>query len=400
MKRNVLLGVTGGVAAYRACDLARRLMESGLDVTVVMTGAACRFVTPLTFAALTGKNVYTDSESHGDPMAHIALARKADLIVVAPATANALGKLAHGVADDLLTTTLIAGNAPVMVVPAMNSQMWGNEAVTANVETLRKRGVRFVGPAQGLLACGETGEGKMAPVEEIVAAVAETLALKRDLAGMRLIVTAGGTREPIDAVRYVGNRSSGKMGVALAEAAAARGALVTLIAAAMETPLPDGIEIVRAESTAAMRSALNERFEGCDGVIMAAAVGDYAAVDPAQGKVKKRESWCVELTPNPDLIAELGAKKRGRILVGFAAETDTPVEYGREKLIRKNLDLIVVNDVSRNDIGFGADQNEVTIIARSGETIAAPKAPKREVADAILDRLVALREARLREASA
>ncbi|MBF0169693.1 MAG: bifunctional phosphopantothenoylcysteine decarboxylase/phosphopantothenate--cysteine ligase CoaBC [Nitrospinae bacterium] len=400
MKRNVLLGVTGGVAAYRACDLARRLMESGIAVTVVMTRSATRFVTPLTFAALTGNPVYTDDDTHDDPMAHITLARKADLILVAPATANVLGKLACGVADDLLTTTLVAGNAPIIVVPAMNSQMWQNQAVVENVATLRARGVRFVGPAEGLLACGETGEGKMAPVEEIVAAVAEELALRRDLAGFRLLVTAGGTREPIDAVRYVGNRSTGKMGVALAEAAQARGADVTLIAAAMEVAPPEGIPLVRAETASAMRAALAERFEGCDGVVMAAAVGDYACADPAPGKVKKREAWRVELTPNPDLIAELGMKKRGRILVGFAAETDTPVEYGREKLIRKNLDLIVVNDVSRSDIGFGADQNEVIIIARSGETIAAPKAPKREVADAILDHVARLVAARTGEATA
>jgi phosphopantothenoylcysteine decarboxylase/phosphopantothenate--cysteine ligase len=385
MKPTVLLAVTGGVAAYKACDLARRLMDLGLRVRVVMSRNACAFVTPLTFRALTGLPVVTDIDDGGDPMPHITLAKEADLVVVAPATANIIAKMAHGAADDIVSTTLVAGNRPIIVAPAMNTQMWRHPAVTENVATLIARGVRIVGPATGELACGEVGEGKIAPIEEIVATVAATLDIRRDYAGVPIIVTAGGTREPLDAVRYIGNRSSGKMGVAVAVAAAARGARVTLIAANMETPVPDGVTVVRVGSAGEMEKALNERFDACRMVIMAAAVGDYRAAEAAVGKVKTKERWDIALTPNPDLIGGLGAKKRGRILVGFAAETDTPVEYGRAKLLRKNLDLIVVNDVSRSDIGFGADVNEVTLIGRSGEATPLPKQEKRRVADAILD---------------
>lgn len=392
----IILAVTGSVAAYKAADIARRLMDEGLKVRVAMTANAEKFVTPLTFEALTGASALRSSfpEPGEEPMAHITFARGARLILVAPATANIIGKLARGIADDTLSTMLLATDLPILVAPAMNTKMYNHPAVAVNIETLKERGVRFVGPSAGALACGDVGEGKLEEVETIVARVIEELELKRDLRGLKIIVTAGGAREPIDAVRFIGNRSSGKMGVAIAEAAARRGADVTLIAGALETPPPEGIETVSAETAERMLAEVGARFGAADVLIMAAAVGDYRASNITSAKVKKKDEWTIMLAKNPDIISEMARRRRSQVIIGFAAETKNAEKRGREKLLKKNMDMIVINDVSRPGIGFGADDNEATIITRDGETCKAPKMAKIELAEIILDRVAPLSEGR------
>lgn len=391
-RKKVALGVTGSVAAYKAAEITRRLMDKGLDVRVVMTEHAEKLITPLTFEALTGHEVLRAGMPRPgeNPMPHVTLGGWADLVLVAPATANIIGKLANGIADDSLSTLLIASGAPIVMAPAMNARMYIAPAVRENIEKLKARGVRLVGPASGYLACGEEGPGKLANVGEIVSAVLDSLKLGDDLAGLKVIVTAGGTREPIDAVRYIGNRSSGKMGAAIAAAAAERGADVTLIAAPMETPPPAGVEVVQAPTAADMLSEMEARFDGADILVMAAAVGDYRAAKTWNGKVKKTEDWSIRLTANPDILAMMGARKRGQVVAGFAAETEDALAHGKEKLEAKNLDMIVVNDVSRPGSGFGSDYNEVTIIDREGGTIEVPLSEKTAVAHVILDKAAAL----------
>ncbi|MBI5815234.1 MAG: bifunctional phosphopantothenoylcysteine decarboxylase/phosphopantothenate--cysteine ligase CoaBC [Nitrospinae bacterium] len=394
----VILGVTGGVAAYKAADLARRLMDLGLGVKVVMTANAEKFVTPLTFEALTGSPVIRAGlpEPGEEPMPHITLGRECSMMIVAPATANIIGKMANGVADDMLSTLLTACGLPVLMAPAMNTKMWQNQPVQDNIEKLKSRGVTVIGPCSGLLACGDEGEGKMAPVEEITAAVADRLGIHRDMIGIKVVVTAGGTREPIDAVRYIGNRSSGKMGVALAREAALRGADVTLIAAAMEACAPDGVNVVKVETAIQMQKAVHIAFEEAHILVMAAAVGDYRVEEVPDKKVKSMEHWQVNLTPNPDILAGAGQRKGDRMTVGFAAETERALEYGREKLAEKNLDMIVVNDVSRRDIGFGSDFNEVTIINKDGVTANIGRDLKENVARKIFDEIMSLRSVKVK----
>lgn len=388
MKHKILLGVTGGIAAYKAADIVRRLMEKGFGVTVMMTASAEKFITPLTFEALTGESVIRSTlpEPGEEPMIHIMAPREADILLVAPATANIVGKFANGIADDTFSTALLASDIPVVMAPAMNSVMYNQPSVSENINKLKERGVTFVGPASGELACGDVGEGKLSPVDEIVAAVEQKLELFSDLAGKTIIVTAGGTREPIDTVRYIGNRSSGKMGVAIAEAARRRGAKVILVAASVETALPDDMEIVHVETAERMLKIVRDRFVSCDALIMAAAVGDYRAETEASNKVKTKERWEVMLTPNPDILLAMTKIKGARIVTGFAAETENILENGKEKLLKKNLDLIVINDVSRKDIGFGADDNEVFILERGAVApVRLSKRPKSEVAEVILD---------------
>ena len=395
MKDTVILAVSGSIAAYKAADLARRLMDRGLAVKVAMTAAAERFVTPLTFEALTGGPVLRAGfpAPGEDPMAHITFSRGARLALVAPATADILGKMAHGLATDSVTSMILASGLPVMAAPAMNANMYSHPAVQANILTLKRRGVDIIGPAAGALACGDVGEGKMEDVENIVTAVMEKLGGKRDLAGVKILVTAGGCREPIDPVRFIGNRSSGKMGAALAVEAARRGAEVTLIAAAMETPPPEGVAVLRAYTAGEMSEAVHRLFPAADMLIMAAAVADFRVENPAPAKIKKSERLMLDLTANPDVLAIAGAAKGDRILIGFAAETNDALAEGRKKLMAKNLDMIVINDVSREDIGFGSDDNEAIILTRDGRRIEVPKAPKERVAAAVLDQATAMLKA-------
>jgi len=386
--RRILLGVTGGIAAYKAAYLARLLRERGAEVQVLMTPAATRFVGPDTFAALTGRPVHSDVFEHTDEVLHVRLAHEADAAVVAPATANVLAKLAIGLADDLLTSTLLELTTPVVVAPAMHTGMWESPATRENVRTLRSRGVRIVGPSEGSLAAGDEGMGRMADPEEIVEAVQAALSGGGDLTGRRVIVTAGPTYEPIDAVRFVGNRSSGKMGFAIATEAAARGATVTLVAGPTHLPDPDGVEVVRLETADEMRREVLSRFQEADAVVKAAAVGDFRPASPTMKKLKKEAGVPeIRLEPTPDILKELGERKGHRVLIGFAAETGDLEAAGRRKLQEKNLDLIVVNQVGQEGTGFGADTNRALILARDGDDEPAREWTKRELAAAICDRL-------------
>jgi phosphopantothenoylcysteine decarboxylase / phosphopantothenate---cysteine ligase len=375
----VLLGVTGGIAAYKACTLVRLLVRAGHDVLPLVTAAAERFVAAETFYALARK-------SPQGPYPHL---ERADLLVVAPLTANTLARLAHGLADDVLTEAALAHDGPVLVAPAMNVRMWRHPATQANVALLRERGVEMVGPAEGELAEGEVGAGRMADPEEIAARVFELLGEKAppgSLAGRRVLVSAGGTREPLDAVRYVGNRSSGRMGVALAEEARDRGADVTLLAANLAVRAPVGVAVVETPTAADLEREALARGDA-DVVLMAAAVADYAPAAPHHGKrPKDREPWAIELEPTTDILAALGAARRpGQVLVGFAADgAGEGLERARSKRAAKSADLVVYNDVSREDIGFDTPENEVVLLSDGGE-VPLPKAPKREIAAGILD---------------
>jgi phosphopantothenoylcysteine decarboxylase/phosphopantothenate--cysteine ligase len=386
--RRILLGVTGGIAAYKSAYLARLLRERGAEVQVLMTPAATRFVGPDTFAALTGRPVHSDVFEHTDEVLHVRLAHEADAAVVAPATANVLAKLAIGLADDLLTSTLLELSTPVVVAPAMHTGMWESPATRENVHTLRSRGVRIVGPSEGSLAAGDEGMGRMADPEEIAEALQGALSGGGDLIGRRVIVTAGPTYEPIDAVRFVGNRSSGKMGFAIATEAAARGATVTLVAGPTHLPDPDGVDVVRLETADEMRREVLSRFQDADAVVKAAAVGDFRPASPTTKKLKKEAGVPeLRLEPTPDILKELGERKGHRVLIGFAAETGDLEAAGRRKLQEKNLDLIVVNQVGEEGTGFGADTNRALILVRDGDDEPAREWTKRELAAAICDRL-------------
>jgi phosphopantothenoylcysteine decarboxylase/phosphopantothenate--cysteine ligase len=379
----VLLGVTGGIAAYKACELCRLLVKDGHDVVPLLTPGAERFVGPDTFRALARRPAEEDVYLH---------LTRADLLVVAPCTANTLAKLARGLSDNVLTEAALAHRGPVLVAPAMNPRMWAHPATRANAEALRARGVAFVGPDEGETAEGELGVGRMAEPEEIFRAALELLRGTSKLRGKRVLVSAGGTREPLDAVRYVGNRSSGRMGVALAAEARRRGANVTLLAANLAVRPPDGVELVETPTAAELEREALARAAEADVVVMAAAVADYRPAAPLAAKrPKERSGWTVELEPTVDVLAALGEQRReGRLLVGFAAETgESGLARAREKLARKGADLFVFNDVSRSDIGFDASENEVTLVSARGER-ALPKAPKDEIASAILDEIEAL----------
>ncbi len=390
--RRVLLGVTGGIAAYKAAYLARLLRDRGADVQVVMTPAAVRFVGPDTFAALTGNPVHSDVFERAEAVLHVRLAREADAAVVAPATANLLAKVALGLADDLLTSVLLEFTGPMVVAPAMHSGMWGNPATRRNLETLRDRGTVLVGPVEGPLAAGDEGMGRLAEPEEIADAMERAVAEGGGpLTGRRILVTAGPTHEPIDAVRFVGNRSSGKMGFAVAREASRRGAAVTLVAGPTHLPDPPGVEVVRVETAEEMLDAVTSRFEDADAVVKAAAVADWRPKEQAEGKLKK-DAGAPEifLEPTPDILRELGERKGHRVLAGFAAETDDLERAGREKLRGKHLDLIVVNEVGRPGTGFEADTNKALILSADGDDEPLREWTKAELAAAICDRLHAL----------
>jgi phosphopantothenoylcysteine decarboxylase/phosphopantothenate--cysteine ligase len=398
----IALGVTGGVAAYKAAELVRRLQQEKLDVQVVMTRSAREFITPLTFAALTGQKVITEMFETGGGNAapnvesaieHIAVAQRIDLLLVAPATADILAKFAHGVADDFLTTLYLATKAPVMVAPAMNVNMWEHPATQANLATLRERGVSVVDPDEGYLACGMTGAGRLAGIEAIARAVRQKLGLRHDLEGETVLVTAGPTCEDIDPVRFLTNRSSGKMGYALATAAQRRGAHVILVSGPTDLTVPENVDWVPVRSTQEMHDAVIERAREATVIIKAAAVSDYRPVAPKAQKMKRAAAGRVmlELEPTADILAELGREKGSRVLIGFAAETEKIAESARSKLARKGADMIVANDVTREGAGFDADTNIVTIYLRDGREVELPKMSKSQVADRILDQALELR---------
>ena len=391
----VVLGVTGGIAVYKACELLRLLQKRGIDVFVVMTQNACRFVAPLTFETLSGHPVAVDTFDRPQTweVEHIALAKRADLFLIAPATANIMGKMACGIADDMLSTTVMATRAPVLVAPAMNTGMWENAAVQQNVKTLRARGVEIVAPVSGHLACGDNGAGKLEDVEVIAERVCKLLFAKKDMEGLRVMVTAGPSREALDPVRYISNRSSGKMGYAIAQAAQKRGAEVTLLSGPVAIEAPHGVKLVPFTTTQELLDRASELAQEQDLLIQAAAPADYRAKEIAPQKIKKQggEPMTFTLVENPDVAATLGkAKRSGQVFVGFAAETNDVLAHARDKLARKNLDMIVANDVTRPGAGFDVDTNIVTLITKDGQE-ALPMMSKAEVAQRILDRALALR---------
>src|SRR5271165_5764629 len=396
---NAVLGVGGGIAAYKSAELARALMERGFRVQVVMTEAAERFITPLTFAALTGQKIITGLFDSGSPEAtlasaveHIAVARDNNILIVAPATADLLAKMAHGLADDFLTTLYLAFTGQVFIAPAMNSDMWRHPATRGNVDILRKRGHVFIEPEEGLLACGETGPGRLAEPAKIAGVVTNSLLGRRDLEGETIVITAGPTQEPLDPVRFVSNRSSGKMGYALAEAAAQRGARVILVAGPTQLADPAGVTVVHVHTAVEMRRVVFENLKPATVIIKAAAVADYHVPQVPQHKIKKTAArLSLELDPTPDILAELGQKKGDRLLIGFAAETENLVEEATRKLKTKHCDMVVANLVGQDGTGFESDRNEVVLVLRTGDVVPVPRAPKREIADRIFDQILKLR---------
>ena len=396
----IALGVSGGIAAYKAAEIVRLLQDRGVSVQVVMTAAAQEFVRPLTFAALSGEKVITDMFGGDESQAnvesaieHIALAQAIDALVVAPATADVLARFAQGIANDFLSTLYLATTAPVVVAPAMNVNMWNHAATQANLEILRQRGVRIVEPGSGYLACGMTGAGRLAANEAIVAAVLETLGAAQDLAGETLLVTAGPTREKIDPVRYLTNRSSGRMGYAIAEAALRRGARVLLVSGPVAIAAPAAAELTRVETAEEMLAAVLKLLPQSTVVIKTAAVADFRPKSAAEQKIKRKGEMTLELEPTADILAEVARRKTSqvKVIVGFAAETENVLENARKKLASKSLDAIVVNDVSREGIGFDSERNAVTIISNS-EVVEVPETSKWEVAQRVLDQVVKLRK--------
>jgi phosphopantothenoylcysteine decarboxylase / phosphopantothenate---cysteine ligase len=396
----ITIGVTGGVAAYKAAELVRLLQQDGFTVQVVMTRGAREFITPLTFAALSGQKVITDlfeKSSSGEAnvesaIEHIAVAQRTDLLLVAPATADILAKFARGMADDFLTTLYLATTAPVIVAPAMNVNMWNHPATQENIEMLRARGVKIVNPDEGYLACGMTGAGRLAGQQEIVAAVRETLHTQKDFTGETMLITAGPTCEDLDPVRYLTNRSSGKMGYAVAEAAARRGAKVRLVSGPVNLETPAGVERVAVRTAEEMRHSVVDRLSESTIAIFAAAVADYRPAETQTEKMKRnREPLTIRLEPTPDILAEAAKRKGDRLIVGFAAETEHVAENARKKLAAKNADLIVANDVTAEGAGFDHDTNIVTLFSRDGRDLALPKLGKSEVAQRILDEVLRLR---------
>ncbi len=402
----IALGVSGGIAAYKAAELVRQLQDRGVRVQVIMTAAAQEFVRPLTFAALSGEKVITDLFGAGaeqpnidSAVEHIAVAQSIDALVVAPATADVLAKFAQGIANDFLSTLYLATTAPVVVAPAMNVNMWEHPATRANVEILKQRGVRVVEPDAGYLACGMTGPGRLAANETIVAAVMQALGAAQDLAGETVLITAGPTREPIDPVRYIGNRSSGRMGYALAETALRRGARVLLVSGPTALQAPGAAEVVAVETAEEMRQAVLSRLSDATIVIKAAAVADYKPKQRSLQKIKRRGALSLELEPTSDILAEVASKRSSQIVVGFAAETENVLENARRKLASKAVDAIVVNDVSRKGIGMDSERNAVTIITPA-ETIDVPETTKWEVAHRVLDAVVRIKQQRSEAAPA
>ncbi|MFG2181958.1 bifunctional phosphopantothenoylcysteine decarboxylase/phosphopantothenate--cysteine ligase CoaBC [Streptomyces abikoensis] len=396
-KPNVVLGVSGGIAAYKACELLRRLTESGHDVRVVPTASALNFVGEATWSALSGHPAGTEVWEGVHEVPHVRIGQRADLVVVAPATADMLAKAAHGLADDLLTNTLLTARCPVVFAPAMHTEMWENPATQENVATLRRRGAIVIEPAVGRLTGVDTGKGRLPDPGEIFEVCRRVLArgaegVAADLAGRHVVVSAGGTREPLDPVRYLGNRSSGKQGYALARTAVARGARVTLVAANSELPDPAGADVVRVGTAVQLREAVLKAAADADAVVMAAAVADFRPASYAEGKIKKRdgqEPEPVALVRNPDVLAELSADRPrpGQVVVGFAAETDHVLENGRAKLARKGCDLLVVNEVGERKT-FGSERNEAVVLAPDGTETPVPYGPKEALADTVWDLVV------------
>jgi len=396
----IALGISGGVAAYKAAELVRRLQQEKLEVQAVMTRSAQEFITPLTFAALTGQKVITEmfGGDAGAPanvesaIEHIAVAQRIDLLVVAPATANVLAKFARGIADDFLTTLYLATTAPVVVAPAMNVNMWEHAATQENLETLRARGVRVVEPDEGYLACGMSGPGRLAGVEAIAQAVCEVLRIRHDYDGETVLVTAGPTCEDLDPIRFLTNRSSGKMGYSLADAAARRGARVILVSGPTSLAAPGGVERISVRTTEEMHRAVLERAAECTVIIKAAAVADYRPVTQHAKKIKRGAGrLTLELEPTPDILADLAREKGNRILVGFVAETHQMAEHAREKLEAKRADLIVANDITQSGAGFDEDTNIVTLFSQDGRELPLPRMSKFEVANRVLDEVLRLR---------
>jgi phosphopantothenoylcysteine decarboxylase / phosphopantothenate---cysteine ligase len=398
----ITLGVTGGVAAYKSAELVRRLQQEGHTVQVVMTRAAREFITPLTFAALSGQKVIADlfgSAASGDAnlesaIEHIAVAQRTDLLLVAPATADMLAKFAHGIADDFLSALYLASTAPVVVAPAMNVNMWQHPATQENISTLRTRGVRIVEPAEGYLACGMTGPGRLAGQEEIIKAVQEILATQQDLSGETVLVTAGPTREDIDPVRFLSNRSSGKMGYALAQAAAERGAKVILVSGPTSLDAPANVQRDNVRTAQEMLQAVQSYFDNASIAVFAAAVADFRPAEPSSSKIKRgKDAITIRLEPNPDILSTVASKKGERLVIGFAAETDHVAGNARKKLTQKNADIIVANDVTAEGAGFDHDTNIVTIFSRDGRHLQLPRMSKSEVAQRILDEALRVRAA-------
>lgn len=388
----ILLGVGGGIAAYKAAELARLLMQREHEVQAILTRSAEQFIRPLTFAALTGRKVLTDLFEIEDAIEHIAVAQAHEMLVIVPATADLMAKLAHGLADDFLTTLYLAFTGPVLIAPAMNVNMWEHAATQANLEALRHRGHRIVPPDSGYLACGMTGPGRMAEAEAIVEAVEAEVRKRRDLDSETVLITAGPTQEPIDPVRYVSNRSSGKMGYALAEAAAARGARVILVSGPVNIVPPRGVETIAVKTAAEMHDRVFEHLERATIVVKAAAVADFRVANPPDQKIKKTAARVsLELDPTPDILAELGRRKGDRLLIGFAAETQNLQAEARRKLESKGCDMIVANLVGGANSPFDSNHNEVTLLLANGDTTALPRLGKREVADRIFDEALKLR---------
>ena len=394
----IALGVSGGIAAYKSAEIVRLLQDRGIRVQVVMTRAAQEFVRPLTFAALSGEKVITDlfgsdaeQPNIDSAVEHIAVAQSIDALVVVPATADVLAKFAQGIANDFLSTLYLATTAPVVVAPAMNVNMWNHEATQANLRILRERGVRIVEPGTGYLACGMTGPGRLAENESVVAAVLESLGVSQDLSGETILITAGPTREKIDPVRYITNRSSGRMGYAIAEAAIRRGARVLLVTGPTSITPPGQAETTHVETAEQMREAVLRLLPESSIVIKTAAVADYKPKAQAEQKIKRKGPLTLELEPTTDILAELSRKKSSQLIIGFAAETENVLENARKKLATKALDAIVVNDVSREGVGFDSDRNAVTIIMHD-EVVEVPETSKQEVAQRVLDQVVRLRK--------
>jgi len=395
---NIILGIGGGIAAYKAAEIARLLIQRNTRVRVIMTDSATKFIAPLTFATLTGQKVITSlfsAASSEDTLAsaveHIAVARENDILLVAPATANILARFAHGIADDFLTTTYLAFTGRVALAPAMNKEMWSHPATQSNLTILRERGHQIIEPDSGFLACGEVGAGRLAEPERIVDSVLSP-PRSQDLDGEHVLITAGPTQEAIDPVRFISNRSSGKMGFALAEAAAARGAAVTLVTGPVHLATPPGVRRVDVETAEQMRKAVFDHLEPATIIVKSAAVADFRPANTAGQKLKKSAMrLSLELDPTPDILRELGARKGDRLLIGFAAETERVEEEGRRKLEAKNCDMVVANKVGGSETGFDSNDNEVLLVMRGGATIPVARAPKREIADRILDQVPALR---------
>ena len=392
--KKIVLGVTGGIAAYKAAEIVSRLRKAGAEVHVIMTKEATEFVTPLTFREMSGQPVTVDmweKVTHFN-VEHIALAQLADLMLIAPATANIIAKAAVGIADDMLSTTLLATKAPILIAPAMNTNMYDNPVTQRNIEELKRRGFHVMEPAAGHLACGTSGKGRLPEPADIVHAVTEifvALANQDQLKGKKILVTAGGTIEPLDPVRYLGNRSTGRMGYAIAEEAARRGAEVVLVSGPSSLPDPQGVRTIRIETACEMRDAVLAEYPFVQAVIKSAAVADYRPAEAAEQKIKKSDDALVlKLVRNPDILLELGQKKEHQVLVGFAAETCHVEEYARKKLVKKNLDFIVANDVSETDAGFGVETNRIKLIDRNGEMTPYPLMSKKELAGIILDHVI------------